>query len=778
MTKTEQSLAGRIRGHLARHAAYYWVPLLYSAAVFYLYREIFSGGEGFGWDTTETYWPDLVYLSESFGQGEWPLWNPFDRGGYPYSSDPQPGMFYPVHWLLSAVGLLSGETGWSFIQFKMLLHHVIGGICMHAFLRYRGLPTLAAIVGGMALIASSPWLIHKASNLLMPMVWTPLIWMATDALLRTPTWRRALVLALSLYIAGSAGSPPGFFYVLVMATLYGGYRISEVAIAKHRDGELPAFLRKVAPLLALAAVLVVGLLWVSVAPGLELSEHTPRVKRDLSYALSIPLPMWPTLSALLVPTSGQVDAYCGVLVLLLGITAVLLRPTSQRGTPVFFALASVFFLALSFGDELPFLGFLVKHVPGFGLFRIASRYKCLFALTMAPLAAYGAFALMQVRPRFGRDTWKVLGLCAAAAVGVLALLHFFPLDPQLVRRFPSAATPLVLTALAISLLAASVLHTKRSAIFVIAAMPLIILGDPERYWHHQQRFLEAKVDHSADLQTISKLDGVLEHKLRIYDEFVLEQRVGSRLRIRDFRGYPSGDPLDFQRYRDVLAKAGKAPQLLEAFNVGYVLHGSHHRNGRRSHRLKKDPVLASPAHFARGQGPVRVARHPVPIAQWYSGLRVLPKNEVLDAMLAAEFETGERGYAVIEPEEQKHIEASLLAKFEALGATGGTTVAGSLISFEPDEVVISIAAPGDGILLLNEVSYPGWRVTIDGVPAKALRANYLLRASVVGPGVHTVRWQYEPPGHSGRMLFYLLSMLALLSGLVPWGRLRKRFRKA
>ena len=251
-----------------------------------------------------------------------------------------------------------------FIQFKMLLHHVIAGICMHAFLRHRGLPRLAATVGGLALIASSPWLIHKASNLLMPMVWSDaLVWMATDSLLRTPTWRRALALAAALYIAGSAGSPPGFFYVLVMALLYGGYRTIEISLAKRREGELAAFLKRIAPLLALAAVVVVGLLWVSVAPGLELSEHTPRVKRDLAYALGLPLPMWPTLSALLVPTSGQVDAYCGILVLLLGICALLLRPTHHRGTPIFFAVALSTFLIDEFWRGASCLGVVRKAYP-------------------------------------------------------------------------------------------------------------------------------------------------------------------------------------------------------------------------------------------------------------------------------------------------------------------------------------------------------------------------------------------------------------------------------
>ncbi len=764
-------MATKLRRQL-RHAEYYWAPLLYGVAVYYLYHEVFSGQRGFGWDTIETYWPDLVFFGESLAQGEWPLWNPFDRGGYPYSSDPQPGMFYPLHWLLAGVGMLTGETGWSFIQFKMLLHHAIAGLCMHAFLRHRGLPRIAAIVGGMALIASSPWLIHKASNLLMPMVWTPLIWIAADRLLQTPSWRRSAALAASIYLAGSAGSPPGFFYVLVMALLYGGYRAIEISIAKARNDQLWPYLRKLAPLVALAAVLVVCLLWVSVAPGLDLAEFTPRAKRDLGYALSIPLPMWPTLRGLLVPTSGQVDAYVGVLVLLLAVSGVLLGAKRHRGTPIFFALASVLFLAMSFGGELPVLTFFVEHVPGFGLFRIASRYKCLLALMMAVLAGYGASALSDAGARFSRDTWKIILLCLLTAVGVAILLHWFPRDPGLAKRFPSGSTPIILTLLAIGLVLASVLHNRRSAKFVLAVMPLLILGDSERYWHHQQSFLEAKVNHKEDLRIIEDLPGVMNHTLRIYDEFVLEQRPGSRLRIRDFRGYPSGDPLDFQRYRDVLMRSGKDPRLLEAYNVGYILHGRHHRSGKRSNRLKQDPARQSPGHFELGKGSVRRALHPAPIVEWFAGVRVIPANQVLDEVLASERDDGTRQFAVLEPEVREVLDPTLLARLETIGSEGGSTQSGALVSFAPDEVVIEINAPSEGLLILNEVTYPGWNVTVDGKPAAALRANYLLRGVIVPPGTHHIRWSYEPPGHSTRMLLYLLAMLTLLVAVLPWSRLR------
>jgi hypothetical protein len=666
------------------------------------------------------------------------------------------------------------------IQFKMLLHHAIAGMCMHAFLRHRGLPAPAAAVGGIALIASHPWLIHKASNLLMPMVWTPLIWIATDRLLASPTWRRAAALAGAIYLAGSAGSPPGFFYTLVMATLYGAFRAGESLYQHHKEGTLKAQLPPLALALAGAALLVFGLLWVNLIPALELSEHTPRIKRDLAYALSIPLPMWPTLKALVVPTAGQVDAYCGVLVLMLGTTALVLKPTRDRGAPIFFAIAALFFLALSFGSALPLLGWLVEHVPGFGMFRISSRYKCVFAPMIATLAAYGAANLMQAAPRFSRDTWKVIAVALVTLSLALYLIASNPLDPKLVKRFPGSTTPITLTLLGAGMLVGAALHKRKAAMILVAVMPLLMLSDPERYWHHQQLFLEARVDHKEDLSKVGDLPGVLDHRYRIYDEFYLEQRPGSRLQIRDFRGYPSGDPLDFQRYRDVLKKASSAPELLEAFNVRYVLHGRHHRSGKRSNRLKRDPIANNSSHFRRGEGPVRESLHPVGIVQWYGGVKVEKKNRVLDAILQSEEERGHRRYVVLEESVRNSMDPAVLSQLESAAATAPASVAGHLREFEADRVVVSIDAPETGVVVLNEVSYPGWKVFINGKKATHLRANYLLRAVPVVAGSHRIEWRYEPPGHGRRSAAYLLSMLflavALLSKLGWLARLRAKIR--
>src|SRR4029079_9460863 len=132
---------------------------------------------------------------------------------------------------------------------------------------------------------------------------------------------------------------------------------------------------------------------------------------------------------------------------------------------------------------------------------------------------------------------------------------------------------------------------------------------------------------------------------RIWDEFVLCDRPGARLRVRDFRGYPAGDPLDFARYNDVMNRARATPRLLEAYNVRWILHGDHPREGANMTHVLQPAV---DGHYA-ADGPQRYsARHAAPRVACYGAITV-PATQVLDAVLAVEADDGARRVAVIEP---------------------------------------------------------------------------------------------------------------------------------
>jgi hypothetical protein len=757
------------RRTLVRRHEVYWVPLVYLAAFVFLYRLVFFPGErpvGFGWDTIEGYWSDLAHLAAQWQKGEWPLWNPYDKGGFPDFALPERGHHAPVNWLLGGIGAALGDVPWWLMQAKQYLHHLLAACLMHLFLRSRGLPTAAALVGGMAWLGGAPMLIHKASSILWPLAWTPLLWMAADRLVSRPGWRSGCLLAGAIALAGQAGSAPGFYYALGAALPYGALRVAAALWAVRRDrAALVARARRLALALAVTLVTATALLLVTMVPTAELTALSVRAERTMAYALSFPLPPGPTLIGMVAPASGKYDVYLGVAVVVL-LACALARPRRDGGVPLLFAGLSAAFLVLSFGGATPLLPWLVEHVPGFGLFRAANRYKLALAPLCAVLAAYGAANLLDA----AGDGWRrraPLLLAALAAAGLAAIVA--AVAPRLRDAGGPGPLGIALVALAVVALAAiAVVAPRRIAAASIAFVAVVTVWDPQRFVHARNPALEARVDHREDLARLADLADVTV-AWRVWDEFVLEQRPGPRLQIREMRGYPAGGTLETQRYQAMFQMLPRRPELLPLFNVRYVLHGRHHRIGLGSNALKKPPDQLAPAHFRRIDKKRFEAIHPAPLAAWHGAATVVdgPPRTVLEAALATQDPDGTRRRIVLEPAARDALGAAAIEPLLAAAAAPPDPVVAEVVAYRANRVELSIDAPGDGVVVLNDVMYPGWRVHVDGDARPPLWVNGLVRGVAVTAGHHAIVWEFRPRGHGLRLLAWWAGFLAVLCALLP-----------
>lgn len=90
--------------------------------------------------------------------------------------------------------------------------------------------------------------------------------------------------------------------------------------------------------------------------------------------------------------------------------------------------------------------------------------------------------------------------------------------------------------------------------------------------------------------------------------------------------------------------------------------------------------------------------------------------------------------------------------------------------YEPQRVELTANLQQPGVLILADVYYPGWTVTIDGKPEPLYRANRLMRGVALLSGTHTVVFTYDPA--SFRVGLWLsgagIALLVLLAGYVAW----------
>jgi len=95
-----------------------------------------------------------------------------------------------------------------------------------------------------------------------------------------------------------------------------------------------------------------------------------------------------------------------------------------------------------------------------------------------------------------------------------------------------------------------------------------------------------------------------------------------------------------------------------------------------------------------------------------------------------------------------------------------------IVRHEPQRVELLGSLDQPGLVILADVYYPGWRLTIDGKPAPIFRANRLMRGAAVPAGEHTLVYTYEPDSvRVGAMIS--LAGLIMVSALA-WSSWRER----
>jgi len=92
------------------------------------------------------------------------------------------------------------------------------------------------------------------------------------------------------------------------------------------------------------------------------------------------------------------------------------------------------------------------------------------------------------------------------------------------------------------------------------------------------------------------------------------------------------------------------------------------------------------------------------------------------------------------PSQQAVVSMPLPFALDARASQGNVVVT----RYAPEKLVMDMNAPADGLLVVSENFYPGWRATVDANPVDILRADVTLRAIPVRAGQHHVEIWYDP----------------------------------
>ncbi len=740
-----------------------------------LHREVLFGGAVYHMDdAADGYYPGHIAVARAFAKGELPTWEGGSWCGWPLVVDPYNGVFYPLNVVYLVAGAARG------LGYSVALHVLLGGIGMWWLLRRRNLSYFAALAGGLAYELSSFGVVRiRHVIFVQTLAWLPWILVGVEGWLTTRKRRELALVSGATGLALVAGALSiGHFAVLAIAAY-------TAARAITRDVR-----RSLADLAALAGAAIVGALVAAaqIAPTLAHLPNSPRqLGSDYQFASSYAWPTLHYLQTLVAPDlmggeerSSYFGApnhwelcgwYVGAPMVLAAIFSLLPRPQAPAGRrgPERYVLLGMVLLAigLAFGDAGPVHPFFYKHLPLYAALRCPTRALLIAVLALPILGADGLDALVDLRAAVPRSR-RALAVAAIVTglLVVLAALVVLTLRARLGHPGGAVAAAelsarmhlalvcscaVLALALTIGRLVPRSLGTLAFALVLLADLLAVDRGYVTRY--------HRPADYPAGMERFAAVEWMLAHTDGA-DRFVNDPRGPFRLNnvgmVIDRPGASGYDSFPIWRYvellyllkngaryphqqlKDDFAAIGVwnlSSRLLDLMNVRWLLAGAP-PDARWVERFRPPPNAPTGAPAAQYE------------PWWDANMRVYENTHVLPRAFIA--------HRVEIPGSDDKLAARLVSPGFDPGATAlleeapGIEIAGAapftaakIVATTRHSLTIDTDDRAPGLLIVSDVHYPGWSVTVDGQPVKLLRADWAFRGVALPAGHHRVEMRYR-----------------------------------
>jgi hypothetical protein len=734
-------------------------------------------------DLSTYFYPLRFVLYENFRSGELPLWDRHTAMGFPFLAAFQSGVFYPPHLFLLILPFFPA------IRFIYVFHFLIAGIGAYSLCRSWRYPCYFSILG--ALLFALGGTVISLSNLLnhfQAAVWLPWVILSWEKLLCSFRWKKFLAFTSITAIQFLAGSPELFAMSMVLVFL-DGVRIR---------GYVPELSYFKALCVFLAAILMVlALVMAQLLPTAELFLESRRqqpippqealhwslnplsllnfffLDKEIDSSESIGIRLYFARAAPLF-----VSYYLGA-ISVLGISVWLCFSSIREKITLLGLVAAS--LVVAMGIHTPIYPFLFRHIPILGAFRFPEK---VFFFTYALLLYMVLRGLGDLLLHDAGSAKKPLVVLAAVCAVLAGLYLFLRFNVDFLARFIAAQTGSPLASPAHANMVASVLsnlerqvslsigflmlialakfNAIRTSLFGILAVSAVFV---DLAWAHRSFLFPLSPDFvNAGTRIKRGPDAVLN---RVFYYPSAQNVHPSFISVLGRPPFPEATALSFQNllpntgvfygfdymqeidalarqpYTDFVAFAnqldsGRQLQLLRTFNVKYLV----------TFRPLSESGVTLVGHF------------PQHFSWLYSIDGTLPRTYVVGkAVVEKKSEQVLRRLSTVgfDPTQEVILDEEIALKPKLpLEATA------RIVRNENKVVTIQASTNDDGILILADSYYPGWKAYVDGKEDIIRRANLFFRAVSLPSGSHVVEFRYEPRSFKIGLIVSLVTVLCIV----------------
>lgn len=700
------------------------LPLLFFYKIFL--GNIIVSGDFSGSDLLDLHLPFKQILHERISNNQLPLWEPNLSLGFPVLAESQTGIFYPVNFILAYV------SPYAALNSSIITVFTISILSTFWYLRLLGRSITACLFGSIAFSFSAFFITRfKHINMVHVASLFPLLLCMTRLFFTTQKLRYLTLTSLILAAMIFAGHAQMAFYCILIFLSYVLFECIRVLLVTRKTVIAPL----AAAYIVVSFIIAVGLTAIQILPSLELLSHTERP----TYAETI-LTAYPFSPKYLITlfspyyfgnpaiatyrenvVSGGIfwenASYFGIIPLFLSlywitriITMMGKKLINSRGkhsmdpNSYYFLFLTCASLIIILGRNTPVFLALTKTIPLFNLFRFPTRFNLFLIFSLVVLSATALdFLLTKISRKYKASLIGLVFLVLLFDLYVFAntYVSFMP-----IKQFIKVPAPFVTV-------------SKEKEAFRVYSMTQYGEGPYRSLGWISQKAQDAII---AFRQSIPPNNNVFYHLASFTDRAWFEGGLGIKRRTRL-------EKFLLQENQNT-ALTGK---LLGLFNVKYIL----------SFRESIGIEIAKVKDFDLGNsyaGKLNLFENYQNLSRAFfvpEAKIIKDEDSVFTAITDINFLPNRTVILEDEPKKIPPDFAGVLDEFHKQNKV-------NITSYKPEETTIEADIKQHGFLILSDIYYPGWKVTVDGKEAKILRADYLIRATELSPGKHNVRMYYDP----------------------------------
>lgn len=738
------------------------------------------------WDSKNQFYPTLRYLGAALAHGELPLWNPYHFGGHPSAADPQSLLFTPSMLLF---GWLVPAPSMQLFDVVVFAHFLPGALAFVPLFRRRAWhPTGAVVAAIIFMLGGSATARLQHTGIILSYGFFPLaLWLLEEALDRR-SYRFGLLFAVTGAIMTIGRDQVAFLCALTL-----------IAVAVHRTctaqkplayftSRLPLILTMGAvggALLAVPVILTMQFLATSTRPsfgfGVAAMGSLPpeslatvlfgNVFGSLRWTYDYWGPDWHSLAEGTWTDRATNYLFIGTLPALFllwhGVAGGRLFAREFR----FFLVFGVLSLFYALGRYTPGFEVIFDHLPGVDLYRRPADATFLVNIALALSIGYLVHRYVtEGLPHWSKSAlgklWVMLPVLAVGLViaAIASAMVFAVQGGHVAPALTEIALGLFAAAIAMSV----IFKTSGTARWREAvALCLITLTGGELISRHAASALNAEpAGRYAVFRQLppEQLQGLQILKRELNERHAQGQyprveilglsgpwqNASMVLEIEDIIGY---NPLRLADYERAIGPGENAEDPnLRQFPATFRGYKCELASLLGLEYLVLDrPIERLPRHFPRltgaeivyGTGRMWIYRLNASTPRVYVAHQVsaVDADAVLDQDELPEFN---RQTEVLIDDDSMPLLKSRYSS-TASGATPDDAKGkATIVSYRRNSVVVDVDNSEAGVLVLHDIFYPGWEVSVDGERRPMLRANLLFRGVEVPAGKHRVTFEFRP----------------------------------